>query len=444
VKASANARTLVSPSGAAFPILGRSSWFVISLAAADYQTYMNDTVSRGYNSIEMIALTHDSRANHPPRNGNNDLPFLKQLDGAAWSGTLGSSSTSAPDFTTPNEAYWAYLDTFLAYCESRGVLVFMFPAYVGYNQTDQGYMTEMVANGATKMQTYGTWIATRYKNQKNLVWLVGGDMGTTIAFNQAQTAVESGLITGLKSVAGQQSTLMSAEWSSQTIATDQVDFGSSMTLNGAYSSSGEVNTYGRQAYGHTPAIPSFLLEEPYDQEGSDGNSYNTNATQPVRRFIWWGWLSTIGGYLAGNGYVWPFTSGWMSHLDTQASRDNARLNAFIVSIPWSQLVPSGLGGMKTLITAGAGAPADAGYVASAATPTGSLLVAYVPPAHTGTVTVDMTVMSGPARARWFNPTSAAYTNVTGGPFANTGTHAFTPPGDNGTGNNDWALVLDLN
>ena len=44
---------------------------------------------------------------------------------------------------------------------------------------------------------------------------------------------------------------------------------------------------------------------------------NPSATQPVRRFQWWGWLSTIGGYMSGNGYVWPFNSGWNSHLDTQ-------------------------------------------------------------------------------------------------------------------------------
>jgi len=59
----------------------------------------------------------------------------------------------------------------LAYAESKGILAFMFPAYVGYNG-DQGYMQELVANGSTKMQSYGTWIATRYKNQKNLVWMM--------------------------------------------------------------------------------------------------------------------------------------------------------------------------------------------------------------------------------------------------------------------------------
>ena len=157
-----------------------------------------------------------------------------------------------------------------------------------------------------------------------------------------------------------------------------------MTLNGAYDWGGDVNNHGRRAYAYSPVKPAFLLEEPYDEEGPDGNNVNASATQPVRRFQWWGWLSTIGGYISGNGYVWPFNApAWRAHLDTQGSRDMARLNAFIQSIAWYELVPSGLGGMKTLITAGGSSVSLSDYVAAAATPDGTLLVAYIPPAHNG-------------------------------------------------------------
>ena len=197
-------------------------------------------------------VNHDPRGNHPPFNGNGDLPFLNRLDGATWDGSLsyGNINNEAPDFSSPNEAYWSFVDAFLSYCESKEILVFLFPAYAGFQGGDQGWMQEMVANGPTIMQTYGIWIATRYQNQKNLVWMMGGDLGD---FSPAQNNVESALLTGLKSVPGQQSIYFSAEWNSGTVATDQSPFGAEMTLNGAYSFTGDVNNLGRHAYGNACA-----------------------------------------------------------------------------------------------------------------------------------------------------------------------------------------------
>ena len=450
VKPAADKRTLVDQNGVAFPILGRTAWFITSLAASDQQVFLADTLNRGFNAIEFHVLNHDARGNNPPFDANGQAPFLKRLDGADWNGALtyANINTEAPDFTTPNPAYWAGVDNLLASCESQGILVFMFPAYVGYNGQEQGWMQELVANGPAKMQTYGAWLATRYKNRKSLVWMLGGDMGTPPhAFNSAQTAAENGLLNGLKSVTGQQSVQFSAEWDSGSLAADQTTFGSAVTLNGVYSWTGDVNFHGRRAYARSPVLPAFLLEQPYDEEGPDGNGVNPSATQPVRRFIWWGWLSTIGGYVTGNGYVWPFRSGgdgdWRNHLDSTGARDLARLNAFIRSQAWNKLVPSGLNGMRTLITAGGGAsPSAADYVAASAAVDGKLLVAYIPPAHAGPITVDMGAMSGLARARWFDPTSGDYSSIGSG-FTNAGPREFLPPGANNSGYTDWVLVLDV-
>jgi Protein of unknown function (DUF4038)/Putative collagen-binding domain of a collagenase len=441
VQYSLNERYLVDQNGVPFPIMGRTAWFITSVSVTDYHTFIDDTAARGYDAIELHVVNHDPRGNNPPFNGNGDLPFLNRLDGATWDGSLiyGNINNEAPDFSTPNETYWSFVDGFLSYCETKGILVFLFPAYAGVQGGNQGWMQEMVANSATKMQSYGAWIAARYQNQKNLVWMMGGDMGS---FNPAQTAVESALLIGLKSVTGQQSIYFSAEWDSGMIATDQATFGGAMTLNGAYSWSGDVNNLGRHAYTYTPVEPAFLLEEPYDEEGPDGNGVNPNATQPVRRFQWWGWLSTTGGYISGNGYVWPFRApAWHDHLDTQGSHDMARLNAFIGSIKWYKLVPSGLNGMRTLITAGGSSVSSSDYVAAAATFDGTLLVAYIPPAHSGAITVDMAAMSDPARARWFDPTSGAYTEIGTG-LPNTGTRVFTPPGKNSAGESDWVLMIE--
>ncbi|MBM4085372.1 MAG: DUF4038 domain-containing protein, partial [Planctomycetes bacterium] len=52
------------------------------------------------------------------------------------------------------------------------------------------------------------------------------------------------------------------------------------------------------------------------------------------------------------------------------------------------------------------------------------------------------VANGPANARWYNPTNGTYAAVEGSPFANRGSRDFTTRGDNGTGANDWVLVLE--
>src|SRR5260221_1934007 len=177
-----------------------------------------------------------------------------------------------------------------------------------------------------------------------------GDMGK---FSTEQKNVEAALITGLKSIRNQQCIHYSAESYAGQNSVDQIDFGNQMTLNGAYTW-GTINVpyMGNLAYSHKPVLPSYLLEEPYDEEGPDGNHYNPHSIQPVRRFQWWGWLTTRGGYISGNGYIWPFIDpAWEKHLNTIGALDMSRLNSFIRSIGWWELVPSNQDGMKNLVHA---------------------------------------------------------------------------------------------
>ncbi len=288
----------------------------------------------------------------------------------------------------------------------------MFPGYAGYpsEKEEQGWMKELVANGI-KTEQYGTWIASRYKKRKNIIWMLLGDKGQ---FTTEQAKAEAALIKGLKSVTGQRSVQYTAESNSGENAAENAQFGHEMTLNASYT--WELKTpvpyLARKAYAHSPAMPSFLLEEPYDEEGPDGNNYNPNATQPVRRFQWWGWLSTTGGYVAGNAYIWQFIDPvWQQHLNTRGALDMARLNRFVKSIAWWKLVPSGLNGMKNIVTDQGNIDTAAAYVSAAAAKDGSLLVGYIPPAHTGSISIDMSVVRGKITARWFDPTNAKYSNI---------------------------------
>jgi hypothetical protein len=445
LKLSNDKRYLVDQYDRPFPILGRTAWFIISLPDTGLKHFIDNTLQKGYNAIEMSVITHWQMGNHAPFDARHNTPFLKTLDGKDWDGNLrfNNPSNELVDLLTPNEAYWKHVDTLLVYCESKGILVLMFPGYVGYSsdKEDQGWMKELVANTPAHTEQYGAWIANRYKARKNIIWMLMGDKGQ---YTAEQEQAEAALIKGLKSVPGQQSVQYSAESGSGEDAADNIFFGKEMTMNGSYTWELRVPVpyIARKAYAHQPVMPSFLLEEPYDEEGPDGNGYNPNAIQPVRRFQWWGWLSTIGGYMAGNGYIWQFVDPiWQQHLNTQGAYDMQRLNTFIKSINWWQLVPSGLNGMPSLIADNSNVDSSVAYVSAAAAKDGSLLVAYIPPAHTGSITVNMQPLQTTMYGYWFDPTSGTYTPVQSASFNNTGKHIFTPPGPNSKGDNDWVLLL---
>jgi hypothetical protein len=439
---SADSRYLVEADGDPFPILGRSYWGIIGLSPTNYQAAINDAVSKGFNAIEFRSPNASWQDNFVPFNGASQLPFTTKVGGGAYTGNV----TETPDFTTPNEPYWQYLDTFIAYCETQGVAVLWFPAYVGwtsgYDTSSEGWMQVMVDNGATRMTTYGAYVANRYKSYGNIIWMLGGDKGAQDnPFVGSQITVEQALIDGLKSVSGQASTQYAAEWDSDTTGISETNFGDELTLNSSYSFYGLDSTWSRNGYTASPTKPTFLVEEPYDEEGSDGTNKNANATQPTRRFIFRSVLDGIGGYMEGNGYLIHFFSGYASHFSTETQNSLASFNAWWPTVPWYRLVPHGLGSIGTLITAGRGTIDTDAYVAAAATPTGDLLVAYAGPTFTS-FTVDRTKLSGSFTAKWVDPVSGAETAI-GGSHPNTGTEAFNDPGNNSGGDGDWFLVLTV-
>lgn len=81
---------------------------------------------------------------------------------------------------------------------------------------------------------------------------------------------------------------------------------------------------------------------------------------------------------------------------------------------------------------------------AARTRDGSLVMAYLPSTgtETRTITVNLQWLGGAAVARWYNPTNGEYVGMAGSPFPNEGARDFASPGDNGTGTNDWVLVLE--
>lgn len=440
----ASSRYFQTASGAPFPIWNFASWYVLSRSVAEYQAVIQDNISKGFTAVELKFIGHDPGSNNVPFAGNGAAPFLKTLSGANWAGSLTYSNINndAPDFTTPNETYWAFVDGFIDYCAANGVMVLGFPSYVGFTTTQEGWRDEMAANGATKMQTYGAFIANRYKSKGNIIWMLLGDTDT--GNGDFPTAAETALITGLKSVAGQASPWYCSE-PSGGLATDDSTFGSAMNVNGAYAYFNYSFT-SLAGYAHSPTLPMFFLEGTYE-----GNQQPQLDVAPMRRYGYWLQLSCIGGYSQSVYPMWRFSTGYTAYFNSAMRVDLARLHVFFKSVEWWRLIPESKGSFTssigTLITAGGGSQDDYNtqdMVTAAATSLGDLLIAYIGPGLGGgsvhPITIDMTKLRGTVTARWWDPTSGTYTVI--GSFANTGTHVFTPPANHADTFSDWVLRLD--
>ena len=76
----------------------------------------------------------------------------------------------------------------------------------------------------------------------------------------------------------------------------------------------------------------------------------------------------------------------------------------------------------------------------AAIDSGTLGMAYCP--KSATITADLSKLSGWVRAQWYDPTNGKFREIAGSPFPNSGSQSFSTPGKNGTGEDDWVLVLE--
>ena len=132
-----------------------------------------------------------------------------------------------------------------------------------------------------------------------------------------------------------------------------------------------------------------------------------------------------------------FPGGWTTALGSPGAEAARIAGAFFASLPWQDLHPDT---DHTLVTGGFGTYGEEAYALAASTPDRRTVVVYF--ADDLQVTIDMSVLPGPTRDRFFDPALGVFSEVDGGQLANTGSFEIAPPGLNGDGSADWLLVLD--
>jgi hypothetical protein len=440
VRVSTNGHYLEDAGGKPFLLHGDTAWsLIVQLTKEETEEYLENRRQKGFNAI-LVNLIEYFYADNPPKNKYGDAPF-----------------TRAEDFSTPNEKYFAHADWVIQKAREKGILVVLNPCYTGYSSnyktSGDGWIKAMLANGPEKCREYGRYVGRRYEGYSNIIWQAGGDTTIPVGSDLERNWLE--LLRGVKDHAPDQ--LWTAHWYRFTTAFDQSTFAPFMSLDNAYvGNRSYVHTL--RAYNRANPKPSFV-NEAYYEETTLSVGPGGGTPQMMRAQAYWALLSGATGHIFGSEHVWAFggprgTPGnrlpgkdWRKGMDRQPSREMVHVNKLFEGRPWHELVPDQ---DHSVVTKGYGTfgkddrTPGGDYVTAARTSDGSLVMAYIPSTGTDarTITVNMAKLSGPAQARWYNPTDGTYRAIEGAPFANRGSREFTTPGDNGTGTNDWVLVLE--
>jgi len=441
LKLSANHRYLVGRNNKPFLMVGDTPQGLMGqLTEKQMDEYFADRVAHGFNTVGWVDVAcagQDYPDNKTGSTVDGILPFTGYV--------AGGNDYAHYDLSKPNEAYFARLDYAVESAARHGILVFIDPIET------IGWLPTLRNNGLDAAFAYGQYLGKRYRKYANVAWLSGND------FNKWRIPSDDGLVLavakGIKAESPNQLQTVELNYNASS-SLDDPKWASIISLNGTYM---YAATYIQMlhSYNQTPVMPAYLVEAHYELE-QVGNPIDYGTSEVLRRQEYWTMLSGGIGQFYGNMYTWSFTPGWDSYIDTLGVKQLAMWKNFFTSLPWQDLVPDQ---KHTVVTEGLGTFGDtelvfdehdlgvtmktrvseSDYATAARTGNGSTVVVYLPTPRT--VTVSMDSLSGPARARWFDPTDGTYHSVPGGPFRNAGEKKFTPPGKNHEGVGDWVLVV---
>ena len=451
---SGNGRYFNDTHGNPWMMVGDTSFGLIgnlgSTWQADLDLYFNTRAAQGFNAVYcnyIFGVYDNGRSDWTTLDGV--VPFLNA------SGGLGTGPGDY-DITKPNPTYIARLDYAVNKAAQVGIYLLINPADASVvGSPDSVFIAAM---GATNCATYGTLLGTRYASKANVGWQFGNDYGfgspgwgldTQLgAMSNAIKAAAPGQLHSIELNFNTSISYDNANWGpgrsypldwntvyDYSIVYDHVfkayqgrsSPGSNWTTNNAGTPTGY------------PTTPVYFVEGVYEDATFDVLGQNRPIPTLTVRKVWYYPLCTgaIGG-LYGNGFIFPMdntltggTPNWKLHLADPGALQVCLSAAAFKAGPWYRLVPDGNApsfltaqSVGTYVNNATTGLTSSTWAAGSVTALGDFGVVYTPVVQG--LTIDMTKMRGTTTARWFDPTSGAYTSL--GTVANSGTHVFTPTG----------------
>jgi hypothetical protein len=149
-----NGHHLQTADGAPFFWMGDTAWELFHrLERNEIDSFLQTRASQGFNVIQAVALAEFDGLTEPNREGH--LPLIDL------------------DPTRPNDAYFSLVDWVFERAEALGLYIALLPTW-------GDKVTAVFGGGPVVLRpdnagVYGGWLARRYGQRPNVVWVLGGD-----------------------------------------------------------------------------------------------------------------------------------------------------------------------------------------------------------------------------------------------------------------------------
>ncbi len=428
---SANKRFFQTADGKPFFWLGDTGWLLfIKCKKEDAIKYLDDRKAKGFNVIQVM-LIHD----------------VKLAVNAYGDSSIHNGDVSKPVITDEHimddlkYTYWDHVDFIIKEAEKRGIYMALVPVWGG----------NIKHVNQAQAKSYATFLANRYKNKSNIIWLNGGDIKGTDGLkewltigNTIRSIDKNHLITFHPRGRNSSSTWFHNEkW---------MDFNMFQSGHRSYAqdtSSNETLHYGEDNWRYVnddyklkQIKPTFDAEPSYEDIPYGLHKSNEPYWQDyeIRRYAYWSVFAGGCGFTYGHNSVMQFyTPGdsgisffprikWQEGLNAPGAGQMQYLKNLLLSKSYFDRVPdqaivfdNGEKYDKVLSTRGK-----------------NYAMFYVYNGRKFNVDIGK-IGFIPSKAIWFNPKDGVKKLIP--EYRNTRTVIFNPPGEKENGN-DWVLILE--
>lgn len=425
LKVSDNRRFLVDEEGAPFFWLGDTAWGLFHRCTLEEaELYLEDRRRRGFNLVQAVALTEFDGLRVPNPNGDYALIDENPL--------------------TPNEAYFQHIDAIIQMAHDKGIYVGMLPTWGDKIMGIWGHGP--VVFNTENAYLYGQWIARRYADRPNIVWIMGGDRPPQ-AENLDCRPIFRAMAEGVRSVIGD-SALMTWHPAGQRSSSEAFHQDTWLDLNmwqsGHLRQDLPIWDWIVMDAARTPTKPVLDGEPNYEDHPIDPY---TRQWQPehgyfealdVRKQAYRSVFAGACGHTYGHHSIWQFYEPprhpmvfprmtWREGLDAEGAAQLIHLKRLMLSRPYLTRIPD-----QTLIVSGEGEGMS--HIRATRDTGGTFAMVYIPDGER-TITLNLNPLSGETlQVWWYNPRDGA--NLDAGTLSHKGEHVFDVPAG------DWVLVLD--